>query len=279
MNTALKETIEYWSDINSFYIKVFTTHKELILFVDVFLVENKQISNKIIIDFVNGLAGSGFTNAKDKSNELMKPLLSSFLEYIKSDDLQNAIIKDYVKGDEVMAYNGLQFHLTTEKLINFRKDHADLIINREDIDILSAKYLSHRKQILDKYAPGVKVKEKEGINQDLADFSFTNNFDNIPEDTIMFFFYQKLVVESKYITVDTFKLFLKNAFEKNIPPKNKLQIICPNERKKVRMVFYKYYTDIAQKPPRKQLEYVKLLGEYFEGFNTESLRTNFSKQY
>ena len=42
-------------------------------------------------------------------------------------------------------------------------------------------------------------------------------------------------------------------------------------------VFYEYYKNVASKPHRKQKQYVELLCNYFEGFKTENVRTNFNK--
>ena len=42
-------------------------------------------------------------------------------------------------------------------------------------------------------------------------------------------------------------------------------------------VFYNYYKNIAGKPYKKQSQYAALLGDYFEGFNTQNVSTNFNK--
>jgi hypothetical protein len=42
-------------------------------------------------------------------------------------------------------------------------------------------------------------------------------------------------------------------------------------------VFYTYYKDLAGKPYGKQKKYAALLGNYFEGYNTETVSSNFSK--
>ncbi len=41
--------------------------------------------------------------------------------------------------------------------------------------------------------------------------------------------------------------------------------------------FYRYYKDVASKPHRKQKQYAALLGDYFKGFSTENVSTNFNQ--
>jgi hypothetical protein len=42
-------------------------------------------------------------------------------------------------------------------------------------------------------------------------------------------------------------------------------------------VFYEYYKNVAGKPHKKQSQYAAILGDYFEGFNTQNVSTNFNK--
>lgn len=109
------------------------------------------------------------------------------------------------------------------------------------------------------------------------EFSFKNRFDNINEE-IVFEYFHNALVNSKYLTEEDFKRYIILAFDKCELPEKKFSLNQIPTKKKVIKVFYEYYKDVAGKP-KGQINYVKLLGEYFQGFNTSSLRSNFSKTY
>jgi len=48
-------------------------------------------------------------------------------------------------------------------------------------------------------------------------------------------------------------------------------------KQKAITIFYGYYKDIAGKPHGKQKQYAALLGDYFEGYKTENVSSNFNK--
>ena len=109
-------------------------------------------------------------------------------------------------------------------------------------------------------------------------FIFENNFDQVEPNEVYKYFFDSLV-KTKYIDERTLKSYLTLAFQDLREPQQKFIINNKSTNKKVQQVFYNYYKDIAGKPYGKQPNYIKLLGNYFVGFNTEKLKTNFSKTY
>ena len=106
--------------------------------------------------------------------------------------------------------------------------------------------------------------------------SFENKFDRVKESEIIAYFTENLV-DKKYITDEVLNKYLKQAFELKTPPTQRFSFEKLITQAKIRKVFYEYFKITAGKPNGQKREYVKLLGEYFNGFDTEKLMTNFSK--
>lgn len=106
--------------------------------------------------------------------------------------------------------------------------------------------------------------------------TFTNNFDSVDENEIYRYFYDKLV-KKKMLTETELNEFLTSAFQENTPQKKRFKLKNVPTKGKVTNIFYGYFKDLAQKPHGKQEQYASLLGEYFEGYKTSTIKTNFSK--
>ncbi|MCG8206168.1 hypothetical protein [Tenacibaculum finnmarkense] len=124
-------------------------------------------------------------------------------------------------------------------------------------------------------------KEKQLIKEEPKqekEYNFENNFDNI-EPKLIYDYFNRMLVEKKYISKETLQLFLKSAFQEKEKPKQRFKIDNKPTNKKIQYIFYQYYKDIAGKPHGQKTKYVELLGEYFIGFKTDTLMSNFSKTY
>jgi hypothetical protein len=106
--------------------------------------------------------------------------------------------------------------------------------------------------------------------------TFKNNFDNITPDEIYEHFKAGLV-EKGYLTEQELIQYLKVAFELKTIPETLFKIKDAQTKQKVMRVFYDYYKNVAAKPHGKQNNYAALLGNYFEGYKTENVRSNFNK--
>jgi hypothetical protein len=113
--------------------------------------------------------------------------------------------------------------------------------------------------------------------EDEPDLSpFKNKFDSVPECKVIDYFTKNLV-DKKYLSKETLDAYLRQAFEIKTPGDQRFCFDNIPTQEKIRKIFYEYFKTIAGKPNGKKLEYVKLLGEYFVGFDTTKIETNFSK--
>ena len=119
-----------------------------------------------------------------------------------------------------------------------------------------------------------ETKDEQPQLQEL--FVFQNNLDNVLPIDVYNYFNKELVLK-KHITKEVLETFLKLAFENKIFPKVRFSFTNMSTKQKIMKVFYIYYKVIAGKPYGKQKEYAALLGEYFKGFETNTVSTNFNK--
>lgn len=109
-------------------------------------------------------------------------------------------------------------------------------------------------------------------------FTFTNNFDNI-STTEIYSHFKAGLVDKRYLTEQELKEYLKAAFELRRKPKTLFKLKHTPTKQKIYTVFYVYYKDISQKKHDRQREYAALLGDYFEGYKTETIQTNWARDY
>lgn len=103
-----------------------------------------------------------------------------------------------------------------------------------------------------------------------------NNFDNIDLNIVHKHFKVGLV-DKGYLSEIDLELFIIAAFVKKETPKDLFSIKDSQAKSKIIKVFHSYYRDIAGKPHGKQEAYCALLGNYFSGYKTKYLMTNFSR--
>lgn len=103
-----------------------------------------------------------------------------------------------------------------------------------------------------------------------------NNFDFVDINKV-FNHFKSGLVDKKYLSESVLLDFLDAAFDKKKPPKELFTLTDYPTKKKIIAVFKVYYRDLAQSPYGKQKEYAALLGDYFIGYNTTNVSTNFSR--
>lgn len=106
--------------------------------------------------------------------------------------------------------------------------------------------------------------------------TFTNNFDNI-KPTEIYKHFKAGLVEKGYLTEQELNEYLKAAFELKTTPETRFKIKDAPNKATIEAVFYKYYKNVAGKIHGKQIQYAALLGDYFEGYKTTTVSSNFSK--
>jgi hypothetical protein len=137
-----------------------------------------------------------------------------------------------------------------------------------DYEILKDRYKSYLEQ-----KQALTTQQKETITEQP---NFTNNFDNISPVEVLEHFKTGLV-EKQYLTEQELNEYLKAAFELKTIPEKLFAIKDAPNKAAIEAVFYKYYKNVAGKVHGKQKQYAALLGNYFEGFKTSTVSTNFSK--
>lgn len=108
--------------------------------------------------------------------------------------------------------------------------------------------------------------------------TFTNNFDNI-KPTEIYNHFKAGLVEKGYLTEQELNEYLKAAFELKTIPETLFKLKHTPTKQKIYTIFYIYYKDISQKKHERQKEYAALLGDYFEGYKTEVIQTNWARDY
>jgi hypothetical protein len=108
--------------------------------------------------------------------------------------------------------------------------------------------------------------------------TFTNNFDNI-KPTEIYKHFKAGLVEKGYLTEQELNKYLKAAFELKTKPETLFKLKHTPTKQKIYTVFYVYYKDISQKKHERQKEYAALLGDFFEGYKTEIIQTNWARDY
>ena len=107
-------------------------------------------------------------------------------------------------------------------------------------------------------------------------FNFKNNFDNVPEITILTYFTKELI-DKKYLTKEKLEEYLIFAFQECEKPMMKFSFDKIKTQKEIIHIFYNYYKIIAQKPYSKKRVYLELLTNYFIGYDYKTIESNFSK--
>lgn len=108
--------------------------------------------------------------------------------------------------------------------------------------------------------------------------TFKNNFDNNKPIEIYKHFKTGLV-DKGYLTEEELREYLKAAFELQTKPEKLFKLRSTPTKQKIYTVFYVYYKDISQKKHNKQKEYASLLGDFFVGYKTKIIQTNWAREY
>lgn len=105
-----------------------------------------------------------------------------------------------------------------------------------------------------------------------------NKFDHVDISKVYDYFNKELV-KADFLTDTQLKQYLKAAFERKEPPKDRFTFKNDPQKSVIRKIFYKYYKDVAARGRRKEYrkECASLLGEYFNDYNTKTVLNNFNK--
>ncbi len=123
--------------------------------------------------------------------------------------------------------------------------------------------------------------EAHGVNpysfsSDVVAFKFVNKFDQVDSEKVYFHFYTHLVA-TKMLTDEELKQFLTDAFVYCRPPESKLTLKGTSIKLKAIKAFRDYYTILVGVRRGNKPKYVDLLANYFSGFPSTTVMTNFTK--
>lgn len=103
---------------------------------------------------------------------------------------------------------------------------------------------------------------------------FINEFDHVPTEKVYNYFKVELV-DTNYLSLDDLDKYLIKAFQEKIKPAEKFAFKGNFSIGIIVNIFYRYYKDIMQDRHGSKDEYCRLLGEYFNGFDTDKVKGNF----
>ena len=117
---------------------------------------------------------------------------------------------------------------------------------------------------------------KKGSIVPLGILSIKNNFDNI-EITNIYNHFKARLVDKEYLSDNDLVIYLNAAFNNREIPKTLFCLKDVQSKQKIIRVFKDYYYTIANQPHGRQKEYAGLLGDYFLGYKTKNVSSNFTK--
>lgn len=206
--------------------------------------------------------------------------INNFLNYIGNaggfpfKELIYLKYKDEIKSHFLAVKSGLYGESIPKK----RLDFVDAWINLTDGTIEQERKKFERALIEQRSKKGESV-----YNPSLSEIEtgenfaahFKNNFDDVSSSEVYKHFSQ--LVKKHHLSEVYLRAYLKMAFEEQRKPEAKLYFENVRTKQDIRKIFYSYFNIKAAKPPRRKPDYVKLLCDYFNGFDYETTCTNFSK--
>jgi hypothetical protein len=175
-------------------------------------------------------------------------------------------------------------------LIYFNTNEIDVIIlkrfNFENIPLLKERIFlentkSNLKSLISLFGSLIDrvESEKDSFDEPKKEPempTFENTFDTITPTEIYKHFKAGLV-EKGYLTEQELNEYLKAAFELKTIPETRFKIKDAPNKAAIEAVFYNFYKNVSGKIHGKQKQYAALLGDYFEGYKTTTVSSNFSK--
>ncbi len=246
--------------------------------------ERTEVFNTIIENLTDGTAKKNITLIKqriDKAFFRITDFTNSEIEYCQSlfakdfytvlhSENYQTYIEDKIRELQFFC-RGIEMDLSTKQyeFLEDREQDKNLLTEMERYKVYLENLLIH----FNTPAP-----QKTKTETDQKTPTFTNNFDNI-NPTEIYEHFKAGLVEKGYLPEQELNEYLKAAFELKTIPETLFKLKHTPTKQKIYTVFYGYYKDIAQKKHERQKEYAALLGDYFEGYKTKIIQTNWARDY
>ncbi len=258
------------------------------------------IDNNLAIDLITGIVIEFLNDNNEKPSE------REFEEFVLKEKMKiNIILERLSKTEKIIFLDKLKKDLSCEyegaRMFFLKQIKTDLSLDQfpefkgkksfelthEQLLFIESKYslnqyfestLKILLEFINEITPLMQDSPHQQTQTEQETPTFKNNFDNITPVEIYNHFKAGLV-EKGYLTEQELNEYLKSAFELKTKPETLFKLKHTLTKQKIYTVFYIYYKDIAQKKHEKQKEYAALLGDYFEGYKTEIIQTNWARDY
>ena len=237
-----------------------------------YLTENKSIENNFH-SIVDNLKLHLLEQLKNKNTtELLsffqkqEIYFNMFLPDKRKKEIHNVyLIQNIASGDEGILTSSYNLSEYQSKFIRLIFEKYVIAYNQlySELSNLKSQFISTQ----------ISVEKTE---QDTP--TFENNFDNVNPAEIYKHFKNGLV-DKEYLSVQELNEYLKAAFEFKTTPEILFKLKHTPTKQNIYTVFYTYYKDVAQKKHNTQEQYAALLGDYFEGYKTKIIQTNWARDY
>ncbi|MBW8334804.1 MAG: hypothetical protein K0M40_22495 [Prolixibacteraceae bacterium] len=180
--------ITFWKDqtptCNIYLVKTYASVKPIL---DIWA-EMKPITDKMIVDFIEGWAMSRFTllplklttEEDDEIIKLLQPPVTVFKEFLSSTSWQEYLVNRCIPETKtiITRFNSFQEDTVNERdaILSFIRDKKAMPFNKEQVDMLKMEYLKNQNQFVDEYRkltnesgnePG-KIRKKPGRKASVA---------------------------------------------------------------------------------------------------------------
>jgi hypothetical protein len=188
------------------------------------------------------------------------------------------IKKELIKWQEVIdVLTAIKSHAPQDVAARY-KNFDKIILAQEIVEVDRRRSLKGDAGAIIKFLQG-KLPEQSTRSEKNVSVELIlpeNNVDHINMKIVYQHFYSGLV-SKKHLTDEELKEYLRMAFNLQIKPLNKLSLKNISGKNKIIQVFHDYYKDVVGKPHGKQKDYAALLGDYFSGFETDNVSSNFAR--
>ncbi len=221
--------------------------------------------------FINGSLRFPY-NYPDLVNEYFDLALAEFLQ--KQKTILGLLFNETDQFNKFISneIDRSQQRIESQKEFLVKMKHHKFESKENDIKICKG-YINYLKK---KQQP--EANNPDEVNPDevkIIDKLKQNKFDDVQPSKVYQHF--KQLVDNKYITNESFNLFLSTVFEQNKTLTTKIEIIKPNSKQRVQKIFYIYFEKFVQNKYGTKQTYIDLLCNNFTGFNSKTLLTNFAK--
>jgi hypothetical protein len=215
-------------------------------------------------------------NVSEVSANFTKEIRNNILNFESKEKIKKYL--EQIQSKMNVVYECLELDRQTPQLVGQSFHHSFPSIQNLIRDIAIKNSIEISGDVTGLTVIPQPAKNLSDIDLKLETPTFTNNFDNI-NPTEIYKHFKDGLVEKGYLTEQELNEYLKAAFELKTKPETLFKLKHTPTKQRIYTVFYIYYKDISQKKHERQKEYAALLGDFFEGYKTDTIKTNWAREY